>query len=895
MEMMPATINCKLMKSKYQTMQSSLVDRVMVYNVSSRLASGEYNVKCRLSDIVSFIKFDVAGSEADSVFHHSKYKDRLKDFASHHTQTMEDIKRFGSPSRIEVAFRSPRTADNTATLVQGVYDVLHTSLMHTKVYNPALVVKLVSFALSGVLSKMNMLCKMLDSPGPPLTCDIYDELLQIRPEVGALLKTWYSGARKLGNTHLPSPKNATMAGRLILSSMSCTPKTNAIRNACLVKSQRNYFTEFIDNLRDVDGNPHVRIDNPMFRIASSFDIFHQQYVCGRACDKCWKVFASAHSLQGFKSHSCLEVTKGNLIDVTSARFLTYHNILLSKRTNVQHQLQHLIDDTNHNIFLTGYAGTGKSFVMMCAIQSVLIKHGMNSYAVISPTKVAAGLVNGTTYHSFLRLSVGHKDDINYSVRVVEENARKHALHIVENDKWKAFVFRYSLKYIFVDEAGMLSHDQITFMDHLFREIRGNRVPFGGVRIILSGDLLQIPPVVHQKHSEGRHPEFFIESESFKTKEADFVLLYLKQSLRQKAEDIEFVRMLNIVRNGRVTTGDCDVINTYGKLVPKAMAIMVLNTLLREFDEEYKRKQIEQSTSTSFTKLCNQMKYFWNPKILPKRVLELEHSSSETSSESVLNDALSRCESILVCDKSFTAPAVERSDEIPNTIKQCFVVSMEHTEINSLAKELSKQRKGLITHVCRSRDLAEGGTIPFTSEMEHFAQSECRLETKLELSMLQTVFYTSNDIDRNLANNGMGRITGFHLNGNDVEYIIVEPILSDERLHPHATNIYRKTKETVYKGSNITRMQFPLKAADSGTLYTVQGVTFVHPYIVNTQRHSKTGYGKIYVALSRATSSDLVFFLHRLSVNDVVAHPVALQFDEYHRNRVPEEGGISKLD
>jgi hypothetical protein len=141
---------------------------------------------------------------------------------------------------------------------------------------------------------------------------------------------------------------------------------------------------------------------------------------------------------------------------------------------------------------------------------------------------------------------------------------------------------------------------------------------------------------------------------------------------------------------------------------------------------------------------------------------------------------------------------------------------------------------------------------------------------------------------------MGRITGFHLNGNDVEYIIVEPILSDGRLHPHPTHVYRKTKEVTFKGRNITRTQFPLKAADSGTLYTAQGVTFVHPYILNLQRYSRNGHGKIYVALSRAISANLVFLLHSISKEDIIAHPVALLFDKFHRNRVPEKGGISKL-
>lgn len=180
------------------------------------------------------------------------------------------------------------------------------------------------------------------------------------------------------------------------------------------------------------------------------------------------------------------------------------------------------------VFVSGKAGTGKSTLIQW-----LLGHRRWQSAVVAPTGIAALNVGGQTIHSFFRLPprLIERDDIR---RITDRTIFKH------------------LQLLIVDEISMVRAD---LMDAIgwFLEINGPKSgsPFGGVQLLLVGDLFQLPPVVDHKdlltffRRVYRSPHFF----SAKVlKEASIVPIELDRVFRQS--DPTFSNLLNQIREGK---------------------------------------------------------------------------------------------------------------------------------------------------------------------------------------------------------------------------------------------------------------------------------------------------------------------------------------------------------
>lgn len=184
-----------------------------------------------------------------------------------------------------------------------------------------------------------------------------------------------------------------------------------------------------------------------------------------------------------------------------------------------------------NLFLTGRAGTGKTTLL----RKFLAEAG-DKAVVVAPTGVAAMNAGGQTIHSFFK----------FPPRLIEaQDVRR-----LPN----ARVVR-AIDTMVIDEISMVRSDMLDAIDRSLKLNRGSKRPFGGVRMILSGDLHQLPPVVSNQESPILHERFggnyFHNAHAFK--EAEFALLALKHVFRQ--EDPRFLALLGALRNGRVTPQD----------------------------------------------------------------------------------------------------------------------------------------------------------------------------------------------------------------------------------------------------------------------------------------------------------------------------------------------------
>jgi hypothetical protein len=218
-----------------------------------------------------------------------------------------------------------------------------------------------------------------------------------------------------------------------------------------------------------------------------------------------------------------------------------------------------INRTSTHIFLTGKAGTGKT-TFLKNLSPLTYK----TFIIVAPTGIAALNAGGVTIHSqFLfppgmfipdRDEIGELPSGGYNSHTL---ARKHPLNSVRKHLLRA------IDLLVIDEASMLRADLLDAIDYRLRSARGNyNQPFGGVQLLLIGDLYQLPPVVKNEEASlmkryYNSPWFF---ESKALKQAGFTYIELDKIFRQQDED--FIRLLNNLRDNTPTAEDIHTLNRY---------------------------------------------------------------------------------------------------------------------------------------------------------------------------------------------------------------------------------------------------------------------------------------------------------------------------------------------
>lgn len=208
-------------------------------------------------------------------------------------------------------------------------------------------------------------------------------------------------------------------------------------------------------------------------------------------------------------------------------------------------LAHFIaEKTNHNLFLTGKAGTGKTVFLRD-----FVKHTKKKVVVLAPTGIAAINANGMTIHSFCRFGLAP----NPGGRISKEN------DYVLKENEEELVRNVDL--IIIDEVSMVRADVMDHISEKIRLIRCSDKPFGGVQLLLIGDLYQLPPVVTKEDEfilKGHYNSNYFFFNSKAIRKAGFETVCLNKVFRQ--DNPEFVSLLNKARIGKITWYDCNKLN-----------------------------------------------------------------------------------------------------------------------------------------------------------------------------------------------------------------------------------------------------------------------------------------------------------------------------------------------
>lgn len=220
-------------------------------------------------------------------------------------------------------------------------------------------------------------------------------------------------------------------------------------------------------------------------------------------------------------------------------------------TNPQLELaKRYVCNTGVSLFLTGKAGTGKTTFLHDIDSTVNKRH-----VVVAPTGVAAVNAGGVTIHSFFQLPLcPYLPDVPELVTEYQLPEKKRQLR-----KNKIDIIR-TLELLIIDEISMVRADLLDAIDATLRRYRHSGRPFGGVQLLMIGDVHQLPPVVtdsEKPYLDRVYPSpFFFNSKALRN--LNYLTIELKTVYRQ--QDEHFLRLLNNVRNNVMDDSTLSLLN-----------------------------------------------------------------------------------------------------------------------------------------------------------------------------------------------------------------------------------------------------------------------------------------------------------------------------------------------
>jgi len=252
---------------------------------------------------------------------------------------------------------------------------------------------------------------------------------------------------------------------------------------------------------------------------------------------------------------------------------------MAQQTFVNQKLdfvEELVLFTDSHIFLTGRAGTGKTTFLKNLPQKTYKR-----MVVVAPTGVAAINAGGQTIHSFFQLPFGPQLPENALKRTpfppidsrgndMGGKAKSLAAQLQKLNKKKINLMR-SLDLLIIDEISMVRADVLDAIDAVLRRVRRSQKPFGGLQLLMIGDVHQLAPVAKPEEWELLSPyydtPYFFGSQVLK--KAPYICVELEHIYRQHDED--FITLLNKVRNNRMDADCIRLLNTRFKadFVPKS--------------------------------------------------------------------------------------------------------------------------------------------------------------------------------------------------------------------------------------------------------------------------------------------------------------------------------------
>lgn len=243
-----------------------------------------------------------------------------------------------------------------------------------------------------------------------------------------------------------------------------------------------------------------------------------------------------------------------------------------------------VESSSGNFFITGKAGTGKSFLL-----DVFRKTTSKINVTLAPTGIAALNVNGATLHS----TFGYYNLVNLEIDSISNET-------IRLKSEKRLILR-KVSCIIIDEISMVRADTFDKIDRILKVVNHSDKPFGGKQLLLFGDLFQLPPVTKPKEYEYLLDRYggiyFFYADAYKN--GNFLFKELTINHRQK-DDVNYFSILNRIRDGSVKDTDIEILNT--RVVEDESIYDRFTTLLptKAEVELLNKHHIDQLNSTGYT-------------------------------------------------------------------------------------------------------------------------------------------------------------------------------------------------------------------------------------------------------------------------------------------------------
>lgn len=202
--------------------------------------------------------------------------------------------------------------------------------------------------------------------------------------------------------------------------------------------------------------------------------------------------------------------------------------------------------SGENAFITGSAGTGKTFLLNQFID--YLKKEKIPVGITASTGIAATHINGMTIHSWC--GIGIKDSLT-GKDLMRLMTKKHVRSKVKK-----------AKVLIIDEISMLHRKQLDLVNRVLQFFHDNLLPFGGIQVVFCGDFFQLPPV--SKNNESSREKFAFMADSWV--QANLKICYLTHQYRQKDNDLN--RILNEIRNDAISSKSIHLLDEVCVLKPK---------------------------------------------------------------------------------------------------------------------------------------------------------------------------------------------------------------------------------------------------------------------------------------------------------------------------------------
>ena len=519
----------------------------------------------------------------------------------------------------------------------------------------------------------------------------------------------------------------------------------------------------------------------------------------------------------------------------SKKFTDYLLRLRLALSSSQKEAYEKIASYKQNCYLTGVAGSGKSYLLKCLHPILISFYGYPGVVLTAVSNVAAININGLTLSKFMGLAVEDLSTLN---------VRNH----VKNQNPKILQAALLCKVLIIDEAGMCERDNFNFLDKYLREVKKLEKPFGGVRIILIGDVLQLEPIKKKDPNDPKKkvfPGFFFQSQSYK--EGKFFVCYLRENHRQEG-DTEFLIALNKVR-----VGDDTVVDYMNDIIyPLNVAS---STTLEMAKEKVKHESKDLNLSKSILNRTSIYKYLYptrnNNNYFEKNEFKMRLENSTDTSYSDLIVCLERSESDIytnIRSKDKTIEICEASEtSTQNNYTSNFATYAPKEILDKLSTKLEKTLKIYVGMPCK---------VSYRTDSKYICANT--------LVVIKSIIYSGDK--------------------KHVEKIEVETT-SSKCVRTHF--ITRVTLTEFSNNVSVSRTQFPLLSSVGLLPWGLQGLTISENIFYDNSKScggESAGKGLLYTVMSRVNKKEQISFLHEITADEIRSgvNKNALGFDNKYR-------------